>query len=125
MACQNVCKLCNKLIISSAVTFTGGNLIVNIPEGSYQNNEKYCIVIAQAIPDTTTINAPVVVTIGTGATQFPLVTACCRPVTACAIRTRTKYSTKVVTTATGATFRLLGTPCCAPNNDLQAIDQTT
>ena len=63
MACKNVCKLCDRLIISQAITFTGGNLVVNLPDGSYNNNEKYCIVLAQAIPETTTINAPVVITI--------------------------------------------------------------
>ena len=73
MSCKNVCKLCDRLIISQAITFTGGNLVVNLPAGSYNNNEKYCIVLAQAIPETTTINAPVVITIGTGTQQYPLV----------------------------------------------------
>lgn len=125
MACKNVCRLCDKLIISTAVTFAAGTLTINIPEGNYSNDEKYCIVIAQAIPDTTTINADVVITIGAGTTEFPLVSQCCRPVTACAVRTRTKYSTRVVTTATGGSFKLLGEPCCAPNNDLLAINGTT
>ena len=59
MACKNVCKLCDKLVISTAVAFTNGNLVITIPAGSYNNNEKYCIVIAQSIPTTTTIAAPV------------------------------------------------------------------
>ena len=55
MSCKNVCRLCDRLIISSAVTFTAGTgLIINIPEGSYQDGCKYCIVVAQAIPDATT-----------------------------------------------------------------------
>lgn len=66
MSCKNVCKLCDRLVISQAVTFTGGTLIINPPAGSYSNCEKYCIVVAQSIPATTTINAPVVITIGTG-----------------------------------------------------------
>ena len=108
MACKNVCKLCDRLIISQAITFTGGNLVVNLPDGSYNNNEKYCIVLAQAIPATTTINAPVVITIGTGTQQYPLVNRCCRPVTACGVRTRTRYSTCVETSATSAVFKMLG-----------------
>lgn len=122
MACKPVCKLCDKLIISSAVTFTGGNLIINIPAGSYGNGCKYCIVVAQAIPETTTINAPVFITIGTGTVQYPLTKCNCAQVTACSIRTRTKYSTVVSTNATGGSFRLLGRTCCAPNNNLTAID---
>ncbi len=122
MSCKPVCKLCDKLIISSAVTFTGGNLIINIPAGSYGNGCKYCIVVAQAIPAATTINAPVFVTIGTGTEQYPLTKCNCAQVTACGIRTRTKYSTVVSTSATGGSFRLLGKPCCAPNNNLAAIN---
>lgn len=127
MACKNICRLCDRLILSSTVTFdtTTGALVVNIPEGSYGNGEKYCIVIAQTIPNTATVNAPVVITIGTGTTRFPLVTKCCQPVTASSLRNRTKYSTTVQTTATGATFRLLGDICNMPNNDLRAISGTT
>lgn len=122
MGCKNVCRLCRRLIISESVAFTGGSLIINLPAGSYANGEKYCIVVAQAIPEATTINAPVMITIGDGATQYPLTNRCCAQVTACAIRTRTKYSTVVATSATGGSFKLLGNPACAPNNNLTAID---
>ncbi len=72
MACKNVCKLCNHLVLSTAIAFTGGNLVVTIPEGSYNNGEKYCIVLAQSIPNATTITAPVMIQIGTGTTLYPL-----------------------------------------------------
>lgn len=124
MSCKNVCALCPRLVISQAVTFAGGVLAINLPAGSYQNGEKYCIVVAQTIPAATTINAPVVVTIGTGTVQYPLTKRNCAQVTACGIRTRTRYSTVVSTSATGGTFRLLGSPCCAPNNALTSIDGT-
>ena len=91
MACKNVCKLCNHLVLSTAIAFTGGNLVVTIPEGSYNNGEKYCIVLAQSIPNTTTITAPVMIQIGTGTTLYPLENRCCAQVTACGVRTRTKY----------------------------------
>lgn len=124
MACKNVCRLCDRLVLSQAITFTSGNLVINLPAGSYNNNEKYCVVLAQPIPTTATIGAPVVFTIGTGAELYPLVNRCCRPVTACGVRTRTKYSVCVETTATGATFKMLGNPACQPNNNLPAIDGT-
>lgn len=124
MSCKNICKLCDRLIISQAVTFAAGVLTINLPAGSYANGCKYCIVIAQAIPETTTINAEVVVTIGDGTETYPLVGCDCAPVTACSLRTRTKYSTRVVTDAAGGTFRLLGKACCAPNNALRSIDGT-
>ncbi len=124
MACKPVCKLCDKLVISQAVTFTGGNLVVNLPAGSYGNGCKYCIVVAQTIPEATTINAPVFVTIGAGTELYPLTKSNCAQVTACGVRTRTKYSVCVSTSATGGVFKMLGKPCCAPNNALAAIDGT-
>ena len=124
MACKNVCKLCNKLIISTAVAFTGGNLVITIPAGGYNECEKYCIVVAQSIPTTTTITAPVYIQIGTGTELYPLQKCDCAQATACSIRTRTKYSTCVVTTPTGGSFRLLGNLCCAPNNNLRSINGT-
>lgn len=124
MSCKNVCRLCDRLIISEAVTFDGTSLVVNIPAGSYADGCKYCIVIAQTIPAATTITAPVVITIGDGTEEYPLVDRCCAQVTACAVRTRTKYSTVVATDATGGTFKLLGRAACAPNNALAAIDGT-
>lgn len=124
MSCSNVCRLCDRLIISQAVTFADGTLTVNLPAGSYGNGCKYCIVIAQTIPVATTITAPVVITIGDGTEEYPLVNKCCAPVTACAIRTRTRYATVVSTNATGGTFKMLGKGCCAPDNSLAAIDGT-
>lgn len=124
MACKTVCRLCDRLVISQAVTFAGGALTINLPAGNYRNGQKYCIVVAQSIPDTATINAPVVVTIGTGTNQYPLTRCDCAQVTACGIRTRTKYSTVVNTTGTGGTFRLLGRPACAPNNAIASINGT-
>ncbi len=124
MACKNICRLCDRFIISEAVTFADGTLTINIPAASYGNGCKYCIVIAQTIPAATTITAPVVITIGDGTEEYPLTNQCCAQVTACALRTRTRYSVVVSTSATGGTFKLLGKPCCAPNNALAALDGT-
>lgn len=122
--CKTKCRLCDRLIISQAVTFAAGTLTINLPAGSYSNGEKYCIVIAQTIPAAATITAPVVITIGDGTVEYPLVDRCCAQVTACALRTRTRYSTVVATDATGGTFKLLGKAGCAPNYALAAIDGT-
>ena len=124
MSCKTVCRLCDRLVLSQAVTFADGTLTINLPAGSYANGEKYCIVIAQAIPEATTITAPVVITIGTGTEEYPLTNRCCAQVTACSLRTRTRYSTVVSTSATGGTFKMLGKGACAPVNNLTAIDGT-
>lgn len=122
--CGYTQKLCDRLVISDAVTFAADTLTVNIPAGSYRNGERYCVVVAQAIPDDTTINAAVVITIGDGTEEYPLLS--CRGVqlTAASLRTRTKYATVVSTNATGGAFRLLGRAACAPVNNLTAIDGT-
>ena len=118
-------KLCNRFVLSQAVTFAAGTLTINLPAGSYANGCKYCIVVAQAIPAETTILAPVVITIGEGTTEYPLTNRCCAQVTACGIRTRTRYAVVVSTSATGGTFKMLGNPCCSPDNRLAALDGGT
>lgn len=122
--CKPICQLCRHLVVSQSVEFTGGNLVINLPAQSFDNCDKVCIVVAQPLPVATTIVAPVFISIGEGTELYPLTTKNCRQVTACGIRTRTRYSTCVVTSATGATFRMLGTPCCSPNNQLQSINGT-
>ena len=125
MSCKNVCKLCDKLVISTAVTFTAGTgLVITIPEGSYNDGCKYCLVVAQTIPAATTINAPVFIQIGTGTELYPVNKCDCTQLTACGIRTRIKYSMKVETSPTSGVFKLLGKPCCQPNNNLRSIDGT-
>jgi hypothetical protein len=124
MSCKNVCRLCNHLVISTDVAFTGGNLVITLPPNTFSNGEKVCIVIAQTIPAETTITAPVVIQIGDGTVQYPLTNRCCAQVTACGVRTRTRYATRVVTSATGGAFRLLGNPACSPDYSLDSINGT-
>ena len=115
MSCKPVCKLCDRLVISQAVNVTaGGTVVIDLPANSYRNGEKYCIIVAQNIP----------ISIGGTDIQYPLVTRCCRPITACGIRTRTRYSVVVETTPTSAVFKMLGNPCCAPSNNLTGVNGT-
>ena len=122
MACKNTCKLCKNLIISTDVSYnsTLGNLYIQIPDGSYNDGQKYCIVIAQTIPTDTVIGAPVYIQIGTG-NAYPLQKRNCAQATACSIRTRTKYSTVVHTSGTSGVFRLCGDVDCSPSNNAVAI----
>ena len=61
MSCPTTKALCDNLIISQAITFANNQLTINLPSGSYNNGQKYCLVIAQDIPEATTINASVVI----------------------------------------------------------------
>lgn len=124
MACQNVCKLCRNLVISTAVAYdsTTNTLNITIPDRGYRNCEKVCIVVAQSIPATTTINARVFIFVG--ASSFPLTKRNCAQVTACEIKTRTKYSTCVQTNTTSGVFRLLGNVCCTSPENLDVLPVT-
>lgn len=122
--CKNNCRLCNRFVISEAVTFDGTSLVINIPAGSYVDGCRYCIVVAQTIPAATTINAPVVITIGDGTVQYSLTRCTCAPASACDIHPRTKYAVRVETTNTGGVFRMLGRSCGCCDNNLRAIDGT-
>ena len=126
MNCPKIKRLCDKLIISNSVAFTDGNLVINLPENNYNNRSKYCIVIAQSIPTTTTITAPVVFTIGSGTTTFPLVNCDCTTVYACSINTRTRYSVYVFTDVASGVFKLYNKiPCSRCGDNLAALTSTT
>lgn len=122
--CKNNCKLCDRLVISQAVTFADGTLTINLPAGSYNDGCKYCLVVAQTIPSTATINAPVVITIGDGTVEYPLNRCDCVQATACNVHTRTRYAVRVETSNTSGVFRLLGRSCSGCDSHLRGINGT-
>lgn len=105
--------ICNRIVISDEVTFTDGTLVINIPEAAYNNGERYCIIVGQNIPDETTINASVAITIGDAATTlYPLVNQNGTNVLAKNMRSRTRYSTTVRVNIASGVFMLNGRlPC--------------
>ena len=116
-------RLCPRFIISQAVTFADGTLTINIPAGSYANGERYCIVVAQTIPAETTITAPVVITIGDGTVEYPLLSKCGGQVTAASLRTGYSYPVTVVS-GDGGAFKVLDKLWCAPVNAITSVDGT-
>lgn len=130
MSCKPSCKLCDKLVISQSVTVVPvdgtDTLVIDLPLRTYGDCCKYCIIIAQNIPSTATINMPVAFSVGgVTTTVYPFVRCDCSQITACGIRTRTRYSTIVSTNATGGVFKSLGGICCCPNNNLASLPVTT
>lgn len=127
MSCfDNNCQLCRNLVISSAVsvvTVDGTDtLVVDIPSGVYANGAKVCLVIAQAIPATATIGAPVAISIGgVTTTVYPIVGCNGNQIAAGALRTRRKYPLRVSTSATSAVFKSLGNLSCTPSVVLDSI----
>lgn len=119
--CKNNCRLCSNLVISESVLFdpTTNSLDITIPNNGYRNCDKVCIVVAQSIPASTTINALVYIVVG--GVRFPLVKCSCEQAVSCEIQTRTKYSTRVLTNTTSATFRLQGKICCSTPTNLATL----
>lgn len=125
MGCKSVCDVCRNFVPSAAVTFTAPNLVITVPsDRTYGNGCKECILIAQPIPAATTVDAPVVIKIGTGTQLYPLVNCNGIPVTARQVRYRRKYCTRVVTNATSGIFRLFTNLCDSRANVLGALTGT-
>jgi hypothetical protein len=124
---NNKCQLCKNLVISTSVTVVTvdgvDTLVIDIPTGGcYCNGNKICLVIAQTIPTTATINQPVAISIGGDtSTVYPIVRCDCTQATACQLRTRKKYPLRIQTNATTAVFKSLGGLSCCPTYQLDAI----
>jgi hypothetical protein len=125
MACKNTCRLCPKLTLSTAIAVSGSNLVITIPSGCYLDDTKYCIVTAQSIPSTATINMPTYLQISGTTVLYPLINCDGTQIVAADLQKRTKYSVRVETSPTSGVFRLLGNICCDRNNNLASITGTT
>ena len=124
------CRLCPNIVISTAVTVITidgtDTLVIDVPAGFYPDCRRVCLVVAQTIPATATITMPVAISIGGDTTTvYPLVNCDCSQVTACAIRTRTKYGLRISTSATSAVFRTINKLNCYPQETLAVIPATT
>ena len=126
-SCNGNCKICPRIVISTAVTVITvdgvDTLVIDLPAGStFLNGCKYCIVVAQTIPTTATINMPVAFSIGGDTTTvYPFMNCNCVQVTACGVDSRTKYSVCVLTSTTGGVFRSLRHLRCYPADNLLSI----
>lgn len=112
MSCPAEKCLCKRLVITQSITYNSGVLTINIPSGTYENGEKYCLILAQNIPAETIVNATVVVTIGSSPTTYPLLNCNCTNVSPAQLTTRTRYSTRVYTNIQSGVFKLLGPTKC-------------
>lgn len=105
--------LCNNFILSSSVTVTADALVINVPALPMRCG---CLVIAQAIPDTATVNLPVTLTIGTDTTSYNVVGCNGVQLSAAQLDTRRRYPYRFITGNTGSVVQLGGSRC--PYNTL-------
>lgn len=128
--CYNSCNECPRKVYSSSVTIVTvdgvDTLVIDVPQQTFRNCQRGCLVITQTIPTTATIATPVALSIGgVTTTVYPVVDCNCVQVTACALRTRRRYPFKVSTSITGGTFKILKNLSCAPDNTLSTIPVET
>ena len=80
-----------KTILTTAVAVSETNLVLTIPETTFNNCQSYCIRIAQDIPATATNLMNVAIQIGTATTLYPIVRKCGHYLYANQVRTRKNY----------------------------------
>lgn len=97
MSCvYSPCSCCNRLVKSTSVAANGTtNIVVTIPATTYQNGERICLCITQAIPTTTTPLPVVIQFEGATGTSYPLINRCGNPVFSDQLRTRRLYHLRV------------------------------
>ena len=109
MCGNNGCKVCSNLVASTEVTVAANELQITIPAMTINNNEKICLLIAQAIPagaDT----LPVVILNGTGGTVIQMINRCGD---GDQIRSRKIYNLRVMTEPPLAVVRSNNLCCTA------------
>lgn len=109
---------------AAAVTFADGTLTINLPQRSYNSGCPYFLRLNDPIPDTATIGAEVVITIGTGTVEYPLVDMCGAPVTAERLRSGYSYPVAVVSGGTLGAFKVLAPLCYIRFNAAFSVDGT-
>lgn len=87
-------------VTPEAVTFADDTLTINLPQRSYNSGCPYFLRLVENIPAETTIGALAVITIGTGAVEYPLLD--CQGVQVTAERLRSGYSYPVAVVGTNA-----------------------
>lgn len=99
------CRICNNLVISTSVAISGTEMVITIPQATYTNNQKLCILIAQTLPVSTT-PLPVTIQINGSETTIPFRTICGHNVYSDQLRTRTIYPVYAATDSQTFVYRL-------------------
>ena len=112
MCGNNGCKVCPNLVASTEVAVAANELQITIPAMTINNNEKICLLIAQAIPAVADA-LPVVILNGTGGTVIQMINRCGDGVRADQIRSRKIYNLRVMTEPPLAVVRSNNLCCTA------------
>lgn len=125
MGCHKILRIDPRSITPVAVTFADDTLTINLPQNTYNRCGVYYLRLTEPIPATTTITAPVVITIGTGTVEYPLLSACGGQVVAASLRSGYSYPITLVPGGTDGAFKVLDKLWCAPPvNAVTSVDGT-
>ena len=111
-------------VTAETVTFAADTLTINLPQRTYNAGCPYFLRLLEPIPDTTTIGAEVVITIGAGTVTYPLVDCMGSPVTAEHLRSGYSYPVAVVSSGTSGAFKVLAPLCYSNVNAAFSVDGT-
>ena len=111
-------------VTAETITFADGTLTINVPQRTFYAGCVYFLRLVDPIPAATTVNAPVVITVGDGTVEYPLVACNGAQVTVGNIRTGYSYPIRLATTATGGSFRVLDRLWGCAGNALGSVDGT-
>ena len=112
MCGNNGCKVCPNLVASTEVAVADNELQITIPAMTINNNEKVCLLIAQAIPAGADM-LPVVLLNGTGGIVIQMINRCGDSVRADQIKSRKIYNVRIMTEPALAVVRSNNLCCTA------------
>lgn len=119
-----VMRIDPRSVTAEAITFADGTLTINVPQRAFNSGCPYFLRLVDEIPAETTIGAAVVITIGTGTVEYPLLGCSGIPVTAEYLRSNYSYPVTVVTNNTTGAFKLLAPLHYTRNGGAFSIDGT-
>ena len=98
-------------ITAEALTFADGTLTINVPQMTFNSGCPYFLRIEDEIPAETTIGADVVITIGDGTVEYPLVGFRGAQLTAEYLRSGYSYPITLINSGANGAFKLLAPVC--------------
>lgn len=119
-----VMRIDPRSVTAETITFADGTLTINVPQRVFNSGCPYFLRLVDEIPAETTIGAAVVITIGTGTIQYPLIGCDGVPLTAERIRSGYSYPVKLVSNSTAGALKLLGPLCYGKSRAAFSVDGT-
>lgn len=101
-----VMRIDPRSVTPDAVTFAADTLTINLPQRTYNSGCPYFLRLNDEIPAETTIGALVVITIGTGTVEYPLLDCNGAQVTAERLRSGYSYPVELIESAPNGAFKL-------------------